>query len=131
MKIKRLFNVFQYFGRFSFIGLITTGFYFILTNIILFFGLAQTIVASNFSYILCIVISFLGHSNFTFSVKSFEIYQFKKFLTLSIIGLIISNFIIILNTQLFYLSSFLVIFTITLIIPIINFFALKYWVFKT
>jgi len=130
MNIKKFFYSFKYFGRFSFVGAINTGLYFILTNVILFFELTQTIVASNVSYIFLIIISFFAHSNFTFRVKNIEINQFQKFVVLSLAGLILSNLIIILNTQFFSFSAFLVILSITLVIPFINFFVLKYWVFE-
>ena len=130
MNTERFLNLLKYFGRFSFVGATTTGLYFILTNTILFFELAQITVASNFSYIILIVVSFFGHSNFTFKIKSIELNQLKKFIILSFAGLMISNSIIILNSQLFSFSAFIVILSITFIIPLINFFVLKYWVFE-
>ena len=60
-----------------------------------------------------------------------EINQFKKFVLLSLAGLILSNLIIILNSQFFSFSAFTAILSITLVIPLINFFVLKYWVFET
>ena len=131
MKFYKLSRLFEYFGRYSLVGAVNTILYFIITNAIIFLELADTIVASNFSYFFLIIASFLGHSNFTFRVKIIKSIQFKKFLTLSLIGLLISNFIIFLNTQHFNASPFLVILIISIIIPLINFFVLKYWVFKT
>lgn len=130
MNTMRFLNLLRHFGRFSFVGATTTGLYFILTNTILFFELAQITVASNFSYIILIVVSFFGHSNFTFKIKNIEVNQLKKFIILSFAGLMISNSIIILNSQLFSFSAFIVSLLITFIIPLINFFVLKYWVFE-
>jgi len=131
MKVYKLSRLFEYFGRFSLVGVVNTILYFIITNVIIYLELAESLVASNFTYSLLIIISFMGHSNFTFRVKTIKSIQFKKFLTLSLIGLLISNFIIFLNTQHFNASPFLSILIISIIIPLINFFVLKYWVFKT
>ena len=127
---KKFFKLFKYFGRFSFVGAINTALYFLSTNLIIFFEFASTFVASNISYMACIMISFLGHSNFTFKVKNAEIIHLKRFLALSCFGLLISNSIIFLNTNYFLFSSYLIVSLITITIPIINFFFLKYWVFR-
>lgn len=127
---KKFFRLFKYFGRFSFIGAINTALYFLSTNLIIFFEFASTFVASNISYTACIMISFLGHSNFTFKVKNIEVGQLKRFLALSCLGLLISNSIIFLNANYFLFSSYLIVSVITITIPIINFFFLKYWVFR-
>jgi len=131
MKFYKLSRLFEYFGRYSLVGAVNTILYFIITNAIIFLELADTIVASNFSYFFLIIASFLGHSNFTFRVKIIKSIQFKKFLTLSLIGLLISNAIIVLNIQYYELPASLIILMISVIIPLINFFVLKYWVFRT
>ena len=130
MILKKFFKFFEYFGRFSFVGAINTALYFLSTNLIIFFEFASTFVASNISYTACIMISFLGHSNFTFKIKNIEISQFKRFSALSCLGLLISNSIIFLNANYFLFSSYLIVSLITITIPIINFFFLKYWVFR-
>lgn len=131
MKVYKLSRLFEYFGRFSLVGVVNTVLYFIITNTIIYLELAESLVASNFTYALLIIISFMGHSNFTFRVKTIKSIQFKKFLTLSLIGLLISNTIILVNAQFYNAPPFLAILIISIIIPLINFFVLKYWVFKT
>lgn len=130
MGLKQFSNLFEYFGRFSFIGAINTALYFFSTNLIIFFDLASTIVASNISYGALIIISFLGHSRFTFRLQNQNISQLKKFLALSLLGLLISNFLILLNSSFFLLSPYLLVMIIAIVIPILNFFVLKYWVFR-
>ena len=123
-------QLFQHFGKFSLVGAITTILYFVISNLLIFFKVASPIMSSTIAYALLIIVSFWGHAEFTFSIGRKNSLQLKKFFLISIIGIIVSNVIILLVVNILSLSPFIGVAVVTASIPIINFFALKFWVFK-
>lgn len=97
---------------------------------LIFFKVASPIMSSTIAYALLIIVSFWGHAEFTFSIGRKNSLQLKKFFLVSIIGIIVSNSIILLVANILSLSPFIGVAVVTVSIPIINFFALKFWVFK-
>ena len=124
------YRIFQHFGKFSLVGAITTILYFALSSMLIFFKVASPIMSSTIAYALLIIISFWGHAEFTFSVGNKNSLQLKKFVIVSVFGIIASNFIIFLVTSILSLSPFIGVAVVTASIPMINFFTLKFWVFK-
>jgi putative flippase GtrA len=97
---------------------------------LIFFKVASPIMSSTIVYALLTIVSFWGHAEFTFSIERKNSLQLKKFFLVSIIGIIVSNLIILLVVNILSLSPFIGVTVVTVSIPIINFFALKFWVFK-
>ena len=130
MSLKPFLSLFKYFGRFSIVGVATTILYFILSNLLIHFKVASPMVCSSVVYGMLVIASFLGHSKFTFNVNHQNTNQFTKFLILSVCGIALSNLIIFVSSDLLSLQPFIAIFLVTMIIPFLNFFLIKFWVFR-
>ena len=131
MNLKPLQSLFKYFGRFSIVGATTTILYFILSNLLIHFKVASPMICSSGVYGMLVIVSFLGHSKFTFfNVGRQNTNQFTKFLILSVCGIVISNLIIFVSSDLLLLQPFISILLVTMTIPFLNFFLIKFWVFS-
>ena len=121
--------LFHVFGRFSLVGIIATFIYFISANLLIYTNIVSPIIASSIAFIITMPISFLGHRNFTFRAGQKNISYLKRYLSYAIIGFVCSNFIIFLTTLTSLINAYIGVAMVTLVLPIINFLALKFFVF--
>jgi putative flippase GtrA len=115
--------------RFGLTGVTTTLVYFFLTNaFVLLFRMAP-VAASACAYLLSIVISYLLQSRFTFRVNSDSVDQVVRFVVTSLVGLAASWCVMAFAVGVLewpYLSGALL---VCVLIPAINFFVFRGWVF--
>jgi putative flippase GtrA len=124
-----LVALFHVFGRFSLVGIIATFIYFISANLLIYTNIVSPIIASSIAFIITMPISFLGHRNFTFQAGQNNISYLKRYLCYAIIGFACSNLIIFLTTLTSLINAYIGVAMVTLVLPIINFLALKFFVF--
>lgn len=125
----KLFSLLNIFGRFSLVGMLTTSLYFFTANLLIFTNALTPIYASSTAFLLTIPISFYGHGNFTFQIKKQNFHQLKIYIVYTIFGFTVSNCIIFLSTLTSLLNAHIGIAMVTILLPMINFLALKYLVF--
>ena len=123
-------NLANIFSRFSLVGFITTAIYFFLTSLLIWSKLIHPVIASSIAYCLTIPISFWGHGDFTFQVQQKDSKQLIRYFIYSITGFVLSNLIILLSTFSSKITPYAGVAIVTLLIPILNFFSLKFFVFQ-
>jgi len=123
-------NLANIFSRFSLVGFITTAIYFFLTSLLIWSKLIHPVIASSIAYFLTMPISFWGHGDFTFQVQQKDSKQIIRYFIYSILGFSLSNLIILLSTFSSQITPYAGVAIVTLLIPILNFFSLKFFVFQ-
>jgi putative flippase GtrA len=115
--------------RFAIAGGLATFLHFILTNIaIAILGLSPVLSTSG-AYLVCVPVSYLLQSRFTFQVKHDTRTQIVKFTFVSISGLLVSAAVMrwaVENQGLPYWAGAAV---VAAAIPLVNFIILSFWVF--
>jgi putative flippase GtrA len=115
--------------RFGLTGLTTTLVYFFLTNAFVLLLRMPPVVASVCAYLLSIGISYLLQSRFTFRVNGDSVDQVVRFVVASLAGLAASWCVMAITVAVLewpYLSGALF---VCVLIPAINFFVFRGWVF--
>jgi putative flippase GtrA len=127
----KISTVIHKFVKFSIVGFVNT-----VSSYLVFFILLQIIklgylLSSIISYIVGIVISYLGNKYWTFQIKrsAWQI-EFTKFLILNIIGLTINTSIMVFLVEIFKLHPLLAQVVAMSIVIFYNFLGSHYWVFK-
>jgi putative flippase GtrA len=115
--------------RFGLSGVATTLFYFALTNVLVLALHVQPVTASVCAYILSIGVSYLLQSRFTFQVRGDSFDQVAKFVVTSIAGLIVSWCVMAWSTDLMAWPYFVGAAMVCFLIPVVNFFVFRGWVF--
>jgi putative flippase GtrA len=117
-------------SRFSFVGLVATGVYLVVSNGIMAAGLAQPAWASLIAYFAGMFFSFLGQSQFTFRVGPINFIQVVRYCVLSASGIGMSYgfvYALVVYAKLNGLASTII---TTGIIALFNFIVMNNWVFK-
>jgi putative flippase GtrA len=115
--------------RFGLTGVTTTLVYFFLTNAFVLLLRMAPVVASVYAYLLSVGISYLLQSRFTFRVNSDSVDQVVRFVVTSLAGLAASWCVMAFTVAVLewpYLSGALL---VCVLIPAINFFVFRGWVF--
>lgn len=119
------------FVRFNLVGVISTIAHVSVALAIEALGLAPAILANLFGFFAAFLISYFGHSKFTFHARLEHKTHLPKFLTIALIGLAVSSFIT-LNAHYRMGYSFVLTMAIVgIVVPIFTFLSLKLWVFAT
>jgi len=123
-------NLAAIFGRFSLVGIITTGIYLILASLLIWSEWVVPIIASSIAFLLTIPLSFWGHGSFTFQIKDKKRWQINRYIIYTLFGFIMSNIIIYLSTLSAIINAYIGVIIVTVLLPISNFLMLKFFVFK-
>jgi putative flippase GtrA len=123
-------NLAAIFGRFSLVGIITTGIYLILASLLIWSEWVVPIIASSIAFIFTIPLSFRGHGSFTFQIKDKKRWQINRYIIYTLFGFIMSNIIMYLSTLSAIINAYIGVIIVTMILPILNFLVLKFFVFK-
>lgn len=116
--------------RFSMVGVLATATYFITANLIMFLGILTPRPASVLAYILGMIVSFTGQSQFSFKVGRVNFRHVTRFVILSILGLLISYFSIVICEDYLDISAVWGTLFTSISIPLLSFIMMKLWVFK-
>jgi putative flippase GtrA len=117
-------------SRFSFVGLVATGVYLVVSNGIMAAGLAAPAWASLIAYFAGMFFSFLGQSQFTFRIGRIIFSQVVRFCVLSAWGIAMSyGFVYALVVYAKFNGLAATIIT-TGIIALFNFIVMNNWVFR-
>jgi putative flippase GtrA len=123
-------NIAGYISRFSLVGVVATGVYFIVANFLIGVEMATPANASVLAYISGMVVSFVGQSRFTFRVERNTIGQFARFCVLSLCGMLLSYWCLYATDSL-QISPIWGIVFVSMLIPLISFVVMKLWVFDS
>ncbi|MDI1264415.1 MAG: GtrA family protein [bacterium] len=115
--------------RFGVSGVTTTLIYFFLTNaLVLVFGISP-VASSVSSYLVSVVISYLLQSRFAFRVKDDGFDQIVRFVVTSLAGLAVSWCVMAFAVGLMHWPYLWGAIGVCVVVPILNFFVLRGWVF--
>ncbi|MEQ9245065.1 MAG: GtrA family protein [Nitratireductor sp.] len=87
-------------------------------------------VASVCAYFVGMVVSYLAHSMFTFSIHSHKASGVIKFTVQSCLGILLSYSIIAMSQGSNRISHFWASIAVAVVIPLANYFLMKYWTFR-
>ena len=118
----------QLVARFGLTGLTTTLAYFLLTNVFVLLFKMAAVSSSVCAYLVSVAISYLLQSRFTFRVNGDSLDQVARFLLTSLAGLMIS-WCMMGFTVLMQLPYWIGAISVCAIVPIMNFFVMRGWVF--
>ena len=115
---------------FILVGTLSALLYFIVTNSIVYFQLLSPVAASVIGYLVSVTLSYHGQKKYTFKKRNSNNDDFIKFLLLSLFGVTFNAltiyFLIEYTDITVYVSTMLSV----SVVAIINYFALKLWLFK-
>lgn len=90
-----------------------------------------SLYASITAYILAVIFQYLGHTIFTYKRRILHQTQLYRFITINLIGLVISVLMIDYITPYAGLSRTISAFTLTLFLPMFNYVFFRFWVFSS
>jgi len=115
--------------RFGFVGVAATLTHYIVSIV----GVEQLhlslYLANLLGYIVAVVVSFLGHSKFTFQVNA-SMKLFSKFIVVSLSALALSELLILLLESTLQLSHRISMLVVVATIPVFTFIMSRLWVYK-
>ena len=117
--------------RFGVTGVTTTLVYFVLTNAFVLSSMMPPALSSVCAYVISVAISYVMQSRFTFRVNGLSLDQVARFIVMSLAGLVVSWCAMALTVDVLqwpYLTGAI---GTCVIIPVLNFFVLRGWVFTT
>jgi putative flippase GtrA len=117
--------------RFGLAGLVATLLYFLLTNALVLIAGMPPVAASVCAYLSSMGASYLLQSRFTFRVNSDSINQVVRFIITSLVGLFMSWCVMAVTVDVLSWFYFVGTAAICVLIPVVNFFVFRGWVFAT
>lgn len=117
--------------RFGLAGLVATVLYFLLTNALVLVGGMPPVAASVGAYLLSLGASYLLQSRFTFRVNTDSVDQVARFIITSLAGLFLSWCVMAIAVDVLSWPYVIGAAAICVLIPIVNFFMFRGWVFVT
>lgn len=124
------FNLGSLIGKFSLVGILTTGVYTLLASILILSKQFSPVISSSIAFLVTMPISYWGHRSFTFKVKKKNLEQIKKYLIYNIFGFMMSNILIFVSSKLDGIGPLIGVLLVAIMLPILNFFFLKIFVFS-
>jgi putative flippase GtrA len=115
--------------RFGLAGLVSTLVYFMFINALVLAAGTPPVAASVCAYLLSLGISYLLQSRFTFRVNADSVGQVARFVITSLAGLIVSWCVMAITIDVLSWPYFVGAAAICLLIPLVNFFVFRGWVF--
>jgi putative flippase GtrA len=115
--------------RFGLAGLVSTLAYFLLINALVLAAGMPPVAASVCAYLLSLGISYLLQSRFTFRVNADSVGQVARFVITSLAGLIVSWCVMAITIDVLTWPYFVGAVAICVLIPLVNFFVFRGWVF--
>ena len=115
--------------RFGLAGLAATLVYFLLTNALVLAGGMPPVPASVVAYLLSLGVSYLLQSRFTFQVNANSLNQVARFVITSMAGLALAWCVMAISVDVLSWPYVVGAAAICLLIPIVNFFVFRGWVF--
>lgn len=115
--------------RFGVSGVTTTLAYFVLTNAFVLSRMMTPVLSSVCAYVISVAISYLMQSCFTFRVAGHSFDQVARFVVMSLAGLVVSWCVMALSVDLLHWPYLTGAIGVCVIIPVLNFFLLRGWVF--
>lgn len=117
------------FLRFTFTGGLAT-----LTYLLAFFILSKQLpydpkIISLFAYGFGFCVSYIGQTFITFKQTGWNSVAFKRFMIVSILGAILSWFIIAITSDILHMNSIIGALITATLIPVISFIIMNFWVF--
>lgn len=117
--------------RFGLAGIVATLAYFLLTNALVLVARMPPVAASVCAYLLSLGISYLLQSRFTFRVNTDSADQVARFVITSVAGLLVSWCVMAIAVDVLSWSYFVGTAVICVLIPLVNYFVFRGWVFAT
>ncbi|MCK1403227.1 GtrA family protein [Bradyrhizobium sp. 4] len=117
--------------RFGLTGATTALVYFVLTNAFVLSSVMTPVVSSVCAYVVSVAISYLMQSRFTFRVDGDSLDQVARFVVMSLVGLVVSWGVMALTVDLLHWPYLIGAIGVCVIIPVLNFFLTRGWVFGT
>lgn len=118
------------FARFLISGSLATLSYVVAFNGLVYMQVMPGPFASVCAYLIGMVVSYLAHSIFTFSVPARKVSGMVKFTVQSCLGILLSTSIIAISEGTEAVSPFWASIAVAILIPLVNYFLMKYWTFK-
>jgi putative flippase GtrA len=115
--------------RFGVTGVTTTLAYFVLINAFVLWSTMPPVLSSVCAYVISLVISYVMQSRFTFRVNADSVDQIARFIVMSLAGLVVSWCVMALTVDVLHWPYLTGAIATCVIIPILNFFVLRGWVF--
>ena len=115
--------------RFGVTGMMTTLAYFVLTNAFVLWSTMPPVLSSVCAYGISLAISYVMQSQFTFRVNADSVDQFARFIVMSLAGLVVSWCVMAFTVDVLHWPYLTGAIGTCVIIPILNFFVLRGWVF--
>lgn len=115
--------------RFALSGVAATILYFVLITIILLISSIRADIASVIAYFLSIAFSYVLQSRFTFQLRNDNLHQIGAFVAVSLMGLAISYFMMVILHLWYGFSAFSVAAIVCFVIPAVNYILFKRIVF--
>lgn len=115
--------------RFALSGALATALYFVLATLAARFGGLGPVTASCVAYIICIIVSYFLQSRFTFSVRNDTPHQVAKFISVSLVGLLIASLVMQVAVNIYGLPYWAGAALVSGIVPVGNFIVFSIWVF--
>jgi len=122
-------GIFEKLFRFAVAGALSTALYFILATLAVSqFGISP-VVSSCLAYLICIIVSYLLQSRFTFQARNASTKQIAKFVSVSVVGLAVATLVMQWAVNIQGLPYWIGAAFVSLVIPIANFVTFSIWVF--
>ena len=115
--------------RFGVTGVTTTLVYFVLTNAFVLSSMMPPVLSSVCAYVISVAISYVMQSRFTFRVNGLSLDQVARFIVMSLAGLVVSWCAMALTVDVLHWPYLTGAIGTCVIIPVLNFFVLRGWVF--
>ena len=115
--------------RFGITGIVSALTYMVLTFVIVETGLAKPIIATIVGYLAAAILSYFGHLYFSFQVEPDHRKFLWRFLVTALVTFALSIFVTWLITDILGGSYRISIAVVTVLLPLINFFCSRFWIF--
>ena len=116
--------------RFIRIGSIATTVHILTASLINWILINEPYFSNTCGYLVATIVSYLGHTQVTFSVRPRHRFHFPRFLVVSLSGLLISSFITWWGVVHYGLPFIVTMLIVALFVPAITFYAFKLWALK-
>jgi putative flippase GtrA len=117
--------------RFGLAGAVATLAYFLITNVLVLLANMPPVTASVCAYLLSLGISYILQSRFTFKINTDSPNQVARFVITSLAGLLVSWCVMAIAVDVLSWSYFVGTAVICVLIPLVNYFVFRGWVFAT
>lgn len=117
--------------RFGVTDVTTTLVYLVLINAFVLSSMMPPVLSSVCAYVISVAIWFVMHGRFTFRVNGSSLNQFPPFIVMSLAGLLVSWCAMALTVDVLHLPYLTGAIGTCVIVPALNFFVLRGWVFTT